>query len=154
MASQKILIPYNFTQYDQVALDFAARTFLHQPDCYVALFNVHTPAPTVGMREDPVMLKMKDNLNYLMQRVTEQETQLRQARVDLIKKGFAETQVGCIFEPKKKDVAVHIIETAQQGGFDTIILSYKAGKVKHFFTGNVYNKVISGLRDRVVCVVS
>lgn len=43
MATQKILVTYNFTSYDQKALDFVIRTFVHLKDVEITLLNVYTP---------------------------------------------------------------------------------------------------------------
>jgi len=51
MASEKILLPYNFTGYDQRALDFVIRTFSHLKDVEVTLFHTDTPVPEIDMCE-------------------------------------------------------------------------------------------------------
>ncbi len=51
MASEKILLPYNFTGYHQRALDFVIRTFSHLKDVEVTLFHTYTPVPEIDMRE-------------------------------------------------------------------------------------------------------
>ncbi|MBC8463718.1 MAG: hypothetical protein H8D61_01940 [Deltaproteobacteria bacterium] len=83
MATQKILLPYNFTNYDQKALDFVVRTFVHLKDVEVSLFHTYTPVPEIEMRESPVMYKLKDSLNYLSQRIKEQEAALNVAKHNL-----------------------------------------------------------------------
>ena len=65
MTSQKILFPYNFTNYDQKVLDFVVRTFVHLKNVEVSLFHTYTPVPEIEIRENPVMDKLKDSLGYL-----------------------------------------------------------------------------------------
>ena len=89
MTSQKILFPYNFTSYDQKALDFVVRTFVHLKDVEVSLFHTYTPVPEIEMRESPVMYKLKDSLNYLSQRIKEQEAALNVAKHNLLENGFS-----------------------------------------------------------------
>jgi len=43
MATQKILVTYNFTSYDQKALDFVIRTFVHLKDVEVTLLEYLYP---------------------------------------------------------------------------------------------------------------
>lgn len=154
MARQKILLPYNFTPWDQKALDFLIRTFAHREDVEVTLFNSYTPAPEIDTQESQVMAKMKSNVNYLYQKINEQKAGLEEISASLLQNGFQENQVRSLFRPRKKDVAGEIIELVQSSGFNVVILNNKPGRITRFFTGNVNTKIISALTDTVVCVVS
>lgn len=154
MANQKILAPYNFTIYDNKGLDFVIRTFAHLKNIEIALFNAYTPVPEIDMNESPVMEKLKSNLYLLAQRKKEQQDDLETAKQHLIKNGFSERQVSCIFQPRKKDIASEIIALVQSHNFNMVVLNHKHGKLSHFFTGNVFIKVVNALKDITVCVVS
>jgi len=154
MASQRILLPYNFTNYDQKALDFVVRTFAHLEDVEVTLFNSYTSVPEVKTNDSPIMDKLKGNLTYLSQRIREQEEGLKVAKRNLLENGFSEDQIHYVFKPRNKDIAGEIIDLALTGRYDLIVINRKPGKVTRFFTGSVLNKVASALKDTTICLVT
>jgi hypothetical protein len=154
MASQKILLPYNFTNYDQKALDFVIRTFAHGKDVEVTLFNAYTSVPEIETNNSPIMDKLKGNLTYLSQRIREQEEGLRVAKRNLLENGFSEDQIHYVYKPRNKDIAGEIIEQALNGQYNLIVINRKPGKVTRFFTGSVLNKVASALKDTTICLVT
>lgn len=154
MASQKILLPYNFTNYDQKALDFVIRTFAHEKDVEVTLFNAYTPVPEIETNNSPVMHKLKGNLTYLSQRIREQEEGLRVAKQNLLENGFSEDQIHYVFKPRNKDISGEIIDLASSGQYDLVVINRKPGKVTRFFTGSVLNKLASALKNVTICLVT
>jgi hypothetical protein len=76
------------------------------------------------------------------------------AKQYLLENGFSEDQIHYVFEPRQKDVASEIIGLARKGGYDLIVINRKPGKVTRFFTGSVFTKVVSGLRDKTICLVT
>jgi hypothetical protein len=154
MDTPKILLPYNFTSYDKKALDFVCRTFSDKKEAEVTLFNAYTPVPTIEMRGSPIMEQMKDNLSYLSQRVKEQEDALHVIKNHLLGKGFSEDNIDIVFEPKNRDVAGDIIDLAQNGRFNIVVLNRKPGKIARFFAGSVSSKVVAALKNVTVCIVS
>ena len=154
MDTPKILLPYNFTSYDKKALDFVCQTFSDKKGAEVTLFNAYTPAPTIEMRGSPIMEQMKDNLSYLSQRVKEQEDALHVIKNHLLGKGFSEDNIDIVFEPKNRDVAGDIIDLAQEGQFNVVVLNRKPGKIARFFAGSVSSKVVAALKNAAICIVS
>ena len=154
MAGQKLLLPFNFTNQDRKALDFVIRTFVNLKDMEISLFNAYTPVPEIETSDASVTAKLKDQLRYLTTKITEQEKALQAVKQELIEAGFAENTIKCIFKARKKDVASEIIELVSSEGYDMIILNHKPGKVKRFFTGSVYNTIVSALKGITVCIVS
>lgn len=154
MASQKVLLPYNFTSYDQKALDFVIRSFAPLKDVEVTLFHTYIPVLEIGRSDSPIMDKLRGNLSYLSQRIHEQEEALKVAKLNLLENGFSEKQVHYIFRPRNKDVASEIIDLALSGHYDLIVINHKPGKITRFFTGSIFNKVVSALKDITICVVT
>ena len=154
MASQKILLPYNFTSHDQKALDFVIRSFAHQKDVKLTLFNAYTSLPDIEVRGSPVMETMRGNLSYLLQKIKEQEGELMVVRNKLLERGFSKDRIHTVFEPKKKDIAGDIVDLALKGRFNVVVLNRKPGKIARFFTGSVFNKVVTSLKGTTVCIVS
>jgi len=154
MATKKILVPYNFSLYDQKAIDFVNQTFSAAADLEITLFNSYIPMPEIQTDQSTVMGKLDGNLRYLSQKLKEQEVALKGVKQTLLDSGFTDAQVKYVHQPRKKDVATDIIKMAWQGGFQVIVLTRKAGKVTRFFTGSVFNRVVSALKDVTVCIVS
>ncbi|MBL7218098.1 MAG: universal stress protein [Desulfobacteraceae bacterium] len=154
MPNQKVLLPYNFTIYDQKALDFVVRTFCHLKEVEIILFHTYTPVPQIEMNESPIMDKLKGSLNYLSQRILENETGLKVAKQSLLDNGFLESQVRYIFKPRSKDVAREIIDYVSSGQVDLIVINRKPGKVTRLFTGSVLNKLASALNNVTICLVT
>jgi len=154
MDDPKILFPYNFSAYDKKALDFVCRTFPDKKESQVTLFHAYTPVPPIEMHGSPIMEQMKDTLSYLSQRVNEQQDALQTIKSQLLGKGFSEDNIDIVFEPKNKDVASDIIELAQDGQFNVVVLNRKPGKIARFFTGSISSKVVAALTNVTVCIVS
>lgn len=154
MAETKILLPYNFTANDRKALDFVIRTFSHQRETEVTLFNAYTPPPRVDTRKETVMKRMEGTLRSYTTLLKEQEAVFAEVRQALVDSGFSENGIQLIFRPLKRDVAGDIIELAWEGRFHTIVLNRKPGRITRFFTGSVFSKVVTALKDTVVCIVS
>ena len=62
MAKQKVLVPYNFTDYDGKALDFVIQRFADDKSIEVTLFNAYVPVPEIELRNSPIMEKISRNL--------------------------------------------------------------------------------------------
>lgn len=154
MRNVKILVPYNFTTYDQKSLKFVIDTFAHIKDADVTLFSTYTPLPEIESHGAPIMDKLKSSLNYLSQQNQKQKNALQDAVESLVRGGFPAQQVRAAFVPRKKDVATEIIERAKAERFSHIVVNHKPKKATYFFTGHVFSKIITALRDIAVCVVT
>ena len=154
MAAQKILLPYNFTTLDQKALAFANSTFGHLEEVEITLFHAYTPLPEIEAESTSVMGKLKGDLGYLSQKIMQQETELNAVKEKLLQSGFAQNRVHTVFKPRKKDIAAEIIEAVTNDRFNVVIINHKSGKASRFFTGSVFSKVVSALKDITVCIVS
>ncbi len=154
MATQKLLLPYNFTSLDQKALNFVTNTFGKLDNIAVTIFNAYTPIPEIETDTSSITGKLKGSLSYLSQKVKENEALLDAVKDKLVEGGFPEERVDCIFKPRKKDIASEIIDLATGDKFDIIVLNRKHARVTRFFSGSISNKVIMTLKDVTVCVVS
>jgi hypothetical protein len=154
MDRQKVLVPYNFTNYDDKALDFVIRRFADDKGVEVTLFNAYTPLPKIEFRSSPIMEKMSSNLAYLQQKIHEQETGIKQAREKLFQNGFSSDRVHYIFKALNKDVAQDIIDFVLGNEFDVVVLNRNPGKITRFFTVSVSNKVMKSLKEVAVYVVT
>jgi nucleotide-binding universal stress UspA family protein len=154
MAAINILLPYNFTIKDRKAMQFVIDTFQPRPDARVTLFHAYTPLPAIDASEEIVRSKLQSNLNYLNQKISEQETAFTAARLELIQGGFPESRVTVVFKPRKRELAAELLELHRKERFDVIVLSHGSHKVTRFFTGSVHNRILADLQDTTVCIVS
>ena len=154
MASQKLLLPFNFTPNDIKALEFVLQTFKPTKDLEITLFHAYTPVPDIEASGHSVMGKLKANLGHLNRKILELESALKDVMKQLVDEGFPETFIRTVFRPRKWDVATEIIDLAQDEHFDFIVLNHKPGRVSRFFTGSVFNKVVMALKNTTVCIVS
>ena len=100
------------------------------------------------------MGKLKGDLTYLSQKIMQQENELKAVEEKLLQGGFAQSKVHSLFKPRKKDIASEIIELVSENKFSVVLINHKPGKASRFFTGSVFSKVVSALKDTTVCIVS
>lgn len=155
MAAQRILLPYNFSPNDQKALAFVIKTFGSQKDIDLTIFHAFTPLSEIeASDQQSAGAKLKRRLSYLTQELTEREIALQELRTQFINSGFDRDHVRYVFKSRKKEIAAAIIDQVEEGHYDIIVLNHKPGKVTRFFTGSVYIKVVTALKDTTICVVS
>ena len=154
MAIQKILLPYNFTILDKKAVDFVSEAFSHLEDVQITLFHAYTPAPDIETHDTLVTGKLKNSMNFLAQKIMQKKKELEAAKNQLVINGFATSRIHISFKPRKKDVAAEIIDFAGQEKVDVIVINHKPGKATRFFTGSVFNKIASTLKNTTLCIVS
>jgi hypothetical protein len=100
------------------------------------------------------MGKLKGNLGYLSQKIMQQETELKAVAEKLLQTGYAQNRIHTVFKPRKKDIAAGIIELVTKDKFNVVVINHKPGKASRFFTGSVFSKIVSALKDTTVCIVS
>ena len=154
MAGQKILIPYNFSDMDQKALDFAINTFKSQKDNRITLLHIYIPLPDIETDTSTVMGRLSSSMHFLTSELKGKEKAIQSTKAYFVEKGFSEAQVDFIFRPRTKHVADEIIETATNGDYQVILLSYRPHRITRAFVQSVHNKVIASLKNRAVCIVT
>jgi hypothetical protein len=152
MALQKILVPYNFTAYDQKAMDFLINTYLNRDDVQVTLFHAHAPLPPVDFEANPEMKKMGVGITFLSEEVRRKEEGMKTAKDFLVQNGFSGTQVSYVFKERQRAVADEIIELATKGHYRVLILSRQSGKVSRMFSRSVHARILSALNGVTVCI--
>lgn len=155
MAAQRILLPYNFSQNDNKALEFITTTFGQHEDIDITVFHAYTPLTEIeDYDHQSAASKLKRRLSYLTEELTEREMALQELRTRLINSGFDRDRVRYIFKSRKLEIAAAIIEQTKEEDYDIIVLNHRPGKVTRFFTGSVFTKVVTALQDITVCIVS
>jgi len=154
MAINKILLAYNFTQLDQKAIDFVISAFAHLKETEITIFNAYTPVPDIETLDTSITGKLKGSMGYLGQQITQRENELNEVKQQFVQAGFPEDRIKTQFQPRKRDIASEIIESAVNNKFDVIVLNRKHARVTRFFSGSVSHKVVMNLKDTTVCIVS
>ena len=154
MAIQKILVAYNFTKLDNKAIEFVTNTFAHIDGVEITFFHAYSPLPEIETQASEITGKLKSSLTYLSQQVMQRENDFKAIVEKLSKNDLANSRVNTVFRPRKKDIASEIISLNHETNFDVIVLNRKASRVTRFFSGSVSNKILVGLKETTVCIVS
>jgi uncharacterized protein (UPF0335 family) len=154
MAKQKILVPYDFSPLDRMALDFLVQTFGQKEEIEVNLFHVYAPLPQVDATSANVTSRLKTGMNFLSRELSRKEEELKNIAHYLSENGFKTDAVKIIFRPRSKDVAEEILETIYQGFFNVVILTQRKDRITRFFVRNIQSRVLAGLRGATACLVT
>lgn len=154
MAGKKILVPFNFTDYDEKALHYIIRNFAGDKWVHVTLFHVYTPLPEIDTYSNPTLGRLKSTMASFSKDLREREANLKSTREDLLDNGFADDQLDCIFRARTKSIGEEIVKMARSGAYDTVVLNRKPGKITRVFTRNVHDKVLSCLKDMIISIIT
>lgn len=137
----KILIPYNFTPNDQKAIQFVGQRYSQEEDVEITLFHAYSPVPEIDVKNDPIMGKMKANVTYLRQQREEHKKAMETAKSHLVEYGFTSSQIHCVFQQVKTDVAADIIRMWKQEHFDVIVLNRNPGGILNYFSRSISKRI-------------
>ncbi len=151
--SRKILLPYDFTSYNQKALDFVVETFGNQQDKHVTLFHAYAQLPEVDLKANPEMMKLRSPMISWSQELREKEAELHSIMRDLLQRGFQGEQLNCVFKQRQKTASDAIIKMVKNEGYHIVVLTRTPGKLLRLLDRGVSSRVISSLKDVTVCVV-
>jgi len=154
METQNILVPYNFTEIDQRALDFVVRTYSNRTDSTITLLHIYVPLPKIETDSTTVMGRLTSSMHYLAGELNEKEKDLDKAKQYLLERGFSEKQVNHRFIPRSKQIAEEIIEIAQKDRYEVVVLNCRPYRITRAFVQSVHSKVIAALRNVAVCIVT
>ena len=154
METQKVLVPYNFTQIDQRALDFVVRTYGNRDGNTITLLHIYVPLPKIVTESTTVMGRLTSSMHYLAGELNEKEKDLDKAKQYLLDSGFSEKQVTHRFIPRSRQIADEIIEIVQNDRYDVVVLNCRPYRITRAFAQSVHNKVIASLRNVIVCIVT
>jgi hypothetical protein len=154
MGTQKLLLPYNFTDRDRNALEFTVRTFAPQGDVEITLFHCYLSLSELPFQDRSVTDRLKGGMGNLRAKIRELESDLQNIRDELIERGFAPAQVRTVLRPRKKEVLDALLDLHRRERFNLIVLSRQPGRLSRFFAGSLHTKLLSALTNVTICVVS
>ncbi len=150
--TRKILLPYDFTSYNQKAVDFVVQTFSKQPSVHVTLFHAYAQLPEIDLKANPEMGKLRSPMISLAQELREKEAELHAIMGHLVRNGFGSDQVDCVFKAREKGVADTIIKMVKGEGYQVVALARAPGKVLRRLGRSVCSRVVSSFTDVTVCI--
>jgi nucleotide-binding universal stress UspA family protein len=160
--TNKILIALDNSAGAWGAVEYVAQTFGKTPGVQVTLLHILPGLPPEFWDHGHVIVSAteKKSLQRLMDNwEAEQEKQwqslMKKAHGRLKKAGIPPDSVTDKFKPKYYDIAEDILEEAEAGGFDTIVLGRRGlGKARALFLGSVANQVAQKAKSGAVTIVS
>ena len=154
MGGKRILVPFNFSDYDEKALHHIIRNYAGQKWVNVALFHVYTPLPELDGYSNPGLGRLKSTMASMWREVREKEKDLAQVKKDLVENGFLEKQVRYIFKEREKNIGIEIVRAVRTGNYDTIVTAQKPGRATRSFTRKVHDILLSELRNREIVFIT
>jgi nucleotide-binding universal stress UspA family protein len=155
--AQKILIALDDSQNAARAAEYVAKSFTK--DSQVTIFSVlpdtaalcemNSPSLTRHFKEQQAQFcHLEDQKKELIKKAQEK------ARDALVHEGFKADNIQLKAQTRKKGVARDIINEAENG-YDAVVLGRRGiSGIKEFFLGSVSQKVVQGVSNASVLVVS
>ncbi len=136
-----ILIPYNFTANDEIAVDFVGQRYAKRKEVEITLFHAFVPVPEFDPRSSPIMDKVIQNTSYLRVRQDGEKHALEAARQALVNYGFAAHHIHCLYQPVRQDIAGDIIRLWKKGKFDVVVFNRNPGNIINYFSRSISKRV-------------
>lgn len=154
MAGKKILVAFEFAEYDERALHYVMRNFADQKWVNVTLFHVYTPLPDTDTFSNPGLSHLRSTMDTLRTELGEKEAELKKIKEDLLDNGFRDDQVDYVFKARTKDIGGEIVDMVLKESYDTIVLSHKPRKFTRKFTRKVHDKLLDSLQDTTITIIT
>ncbi len=136
-----ILIPYNFTVNDEIAIEFVGQRYGKRKEVEITLFHAYTPVPEIDTRNNPIMDKVNRSTSYLRLRQEEEKQALEAARQALMNYGFNGDHIHCLYLAVRQDIADDIIRLWKRGKFDVVVLNRNPGNIINYFSRSISKRV-------------
>lgn len=158
----KVLIAVDGSRNSLRAVEYAGQVFAPNPEARLLLFQI---LPAISrMNLDKEEIKNIDarkverpDLAGLYWRLEDEEEMhqfFAEAKDLLVQAGLKPKQIKSKFGVKKGEIADAILEEAELGNYDTLILGRRGlSRVREFFLGSVSTKVVREARGCAVWVV-
>jgi nucleotide-binding universal stress UspA family protein len=159
--AKKILIALDSSEGAWAAVEYVANICQKSPGVQVTLLHILPGLPPAFWDHGHIIAtdKEKECLDILIASwEEEQEKQwqslMKKAHDRLQQAGIPQTAVTDKFKPKYYDIAEDILEEAETGGFDTIVMGRRGlGKARALLLGSVTNKVAQRAKGCAVTIV-
>jgi nucleotide-binding universal stress UspA family protein len=156
----KILIALDSSAGAWRALEYVAKTFGRTSGVQVTLLHILSGLPPAFWDDGHVLQEKEREARKRMVASWQQEQEkkwhdlVNKAHQHLTKAGLAKEAVANKFKPKYFDVADDIIDEAQAGGYDTVVMGRRGlGVAKSLLLGSVTRKVVDSAKGCAVTIV-
>jgi nucleotide-binding universal stress UspA family protein len=158
--AHKVIIALDSSEGAWRAVEYVAEVFGHTPGVQVTLFHVLSGLPPAFWDDGHILEdKEKESRQRLVaawQKEQEKQWQglVQKAHDRLTKAGVHKDAVLNNFKPKYFDVAEDILNEAEDGNFDTIVMGRRGmGMAKALLLGSVTHKVVQNAKSCAVIIV-
>jgi nucleotide-binding universal stress UspA family protein len=158
--AHKVVIALDSSEGAWRAVEYVAEAFGHTPGVQVTLLHILSGLPPAFWDDGHILEdKEKESRQRLVaswQKDQEKQWQglVQKAHECLIKAGVPKDAVHNKFKPKYYDVAEDILNEAEEGNFDTIVMGRRGlGMAKALLLGSVTQKVVHNAKGRAVAIV-
>jgi nucleotide-binding universal stress UspA family protein len=158
--AHKVLIALDSSEAAWRAVCYTAEVFSHNQGVHVTLLHVLSGLPPAFWDDGHIL---NDQEKESRQRLVaswqeEQEKQwlglVKKANGHLIQGGVPQEAVADVFRPKDWDVAEAILNEAEAGNFDTIVMGRRGlGLAKSLLLGSITQKVVQNAKGCAVIIV-
>jgi nucleotide-binding universal stress UspA family protein len=142
------------------AVEYVAKTFGRTPGVEVTLLHILSGLPPAFWDDGHVLQEKEREVRQRLVGGWQQDQEKKwqdlvsQAYQHLTAAGLARGAVANKFKPKYYDVADDIIDEAQKGGYDTIVMGRRGlGMAKSLLLGSVTRKVVDSAKGCAVTIV-
>jgi nucleotide-binding universal stress UspA family protein len=160
--ANKVLIALDNSEGAWGAVEYVAQTFATTPGTQVTLLHILPGLPPqfwdhghiIASPAEKKSLQRLEN-NWEAEQEKQWQSLMHKARGRLQQVGIPKAAITDKFKPKDYDVAEDILDEAEEGGFDTIVMGRRGlGKAKALLLGSVTNKVAQKAKGCAVTIVS
>ena len=156
----KLLIALDNSKGAWHAVEYVAKTFGNTPGVQVTLFHVLSGLPPAFWDDGHILEEKERDSRQRLVAAWEQDQEkkwrdlVHQAHQHLSAAGLAREAVHHQFKPKYFDVAEDILEEAQAGAYDTVVMGRRGlGLAKSLLLGSVTQKVVDHAKGCAVTIV-
>jgi len=156
----KLLIALDSSAGAWRAVEYVAKTFGRTPGVEVTLLHILSGLPPAFWDDGHVLQEKEREARQRLVASWQQDQEknwqdlVNQAHQHLSAAGVAQEAVANKFKPKYFDVADDIVDEAQAGAFDTIVMGRRGlGQAKALLLGSVTRKVVDGAKGCAVTIV-
>jgi len=154
--AKKILVAVDNCVDSVAAVKYAALMTSATRDLAYTLFHVQAPVPPVFSEAAKADAEASTELNALVQQNTEITSHITgNLKKSMVREGVPEKCVEVVSEPMQLGIAKDILNRAEQGRYDTIVLARKAlAPARDYFIGTTVAKVVDHALQVPVWVTS
>jgi len=153
---KKILVAVGDCVYSKQAIRYAAKIGAAQKDVTYTLFHVQALVPKIFSEAAEKEPQVKAHINAMVQENTEIASCTAGTMKDImLQAGIPENRIEVITQPMQLGMAKDILQKAEKGGYDAIVLARRAlTPSRDFFIGTTAAKVVDHALGIPVWVVS